>query len=194
MSSLRRPKDTGYHRRPLMQKDIETAQANTASGLEAARYLDVGYATYKKYAKLYGLFDKHKNAHGVGIPKMRTKGKFGLESILNGEHPFYDRTKLKERLIKASYLPEECVLCGFKEKRIADNRCPLILHNKDGNPHNFHRENIELRCYNCTYLSSGKIYLRDLVGAPTFNADLIESGKVTMDEIEAIQDELMDEA
>lgn len=113
---------TGYSRRPLLRRDIEIAQANTRSGHEAARYLKVNYGTYKKYAKMYGVFEDHINPSGKGISRKKTKGLYGLDSILAGEHPNYDRGKLKERLINAGYLSEDCALCGFKEKRVADGQ------------------------------------------------------------------------
>ena len=37
--------------------------------MAAARYLHVSYQHYKKYAKMYGLFESHKNQSGKGIPK-----------------------------------------------------------------------------------------------------------------------------
>jgi hypothetical protein len=184
-------KVSGMQRRPLLQRDIEAAQLNTKSSLQAARYLNVSYSTYKKYAELYGIFERHKNPKGVGIPRTHKRGAVGLDTILAGEHPNYNRRKLKERLIRAGYLPQECCLCGFNQTRMADGRCPLILHNKDGNEQNFALSNLELRCYNCTYLTTGNIKIQDPLGTSVFNDDLMTSGNVTMDDIEEIQKELM---
>ena len=40
---------------------IEDAQSQTKSNMAAARWLGVSYLTYRKYAKMYGLFEKHLN-------------------------------------------------------------------------------------------------------------------------------------
>lgn len=180
---------TGASRRPLLRRDIEIAQANTRSGHEAARYLKVNYGTYRKYAKMYGLFEQHINSSGRGISRKKTKGLFGLDSILAGEHPNYDRGKLKERLINAGYLSESCSLCGFNEKRIVDGRCPLVLHTRDGSE-NLNLDNLELRCYNCTYLTTGRVADRSLLTPASLSADMMANG-LTMDDIAEMQDELM---
>ena len=41
----------------LTKKMIEDAQSQTKSNMAAARWLSVSYLTYRKYAKIYGLFD-----------------------------------------------------------------------------------------------------------------------------------------
>lgn len=139
----------GPSKRPLLESDIKRAQENTRSASEAARFLHVDYKTYKKYAKMYGLFEQHKNPTGKGIARVKKRGKFGLDDILSGKHPTYDKTRLKERIIRAGYLAEECALCGYNKKRELDGRCPLILHCVDGNEHNLKLDNLQLRCYNC---------------------------------------------
>ena len=55
--------------KPLTKEQIVAAQANTKSNMAAARHLHVSYQHYKRYAKLYGLFEQHKNQSGKGIPK-----------------------------------------------------------------------------------------------------------------------------
>ena len=40
----------------LTKKMIEDAQSQTKSNMAAARWLSVSYLTYRKYAKMYGLF------------------------------------------------------------------------------------------------------------------------------------------
>jgi hypothetical protein len=44
-------------KRPILRSEIEEAQLHTRSNKAAARYLQVGYPRYRKYAKLYNLFD-----------------------------------------------------------------------------------------------------------------------------------------
>ena len=58
----------------LSKEQIVAAQGKTLSNMAAARYLHVSYQHYKKYAKLYNIFESHKNQCGKGIPKF-LKGK-----------------------------------------------------------------------------------------------------------------------
>ena len=53
----------------LLRSQIEEAQKHTNSNQAAARWLNVSYLIYKKYAKLYDLFDRHLNVRGVGSKK-----------------------------------------------------------------------------------------------------------------------------
>ena len=46
--------------KPLSKLQIEAAQAKTQSNMAAARYLHISYQHYKRYAKLYNLFESHK--------------------------------------------------------------------------------------------------------------------------------------
>ena len=55
--------------KPLSKAQIVAAQAKTLSNMSAARYLHVSYQHYKRYAKMYKIFESHKNQSGVGIPK-----------------------------------------------------------------------------------------------------------------------------
>ena len=61
--------------KPLSKSQIVAAQAKTKSNMAAARYLHVSYQHYKRYAKMYKLFDDHKNQSGKGIPKFLKNGK-----------------------------------------------------------------------------------------------------------------------
>jgi len=51
----------GLGARPIMESQIRAAQEKSKSALEAARTLGISYNTYKKYAKLYGIFEDLKN-------------------------------------------------------------------------------------------------------------------------------------
>ena len=61
--------------KPLSKELIMAAVNKTKSNRAAARYLNVSYIHYKKWAKLYeskthdNLFEQHKNQSGKGIPK-----------------------------------------------------------------------------------------------------------------------------
>jgi hypothetical protein len=59
----------GLGAKPILESQIKAAQQNANSAMEAARVLGVSYNTYKKYAKMYGIFEDLKNPMGVGIKK-----------------------------------------------------------------------------------------------------------------------------
>ena len=148
--------------KPLTKEQIVAAQANTKSNMAAARHLHVSYQHYKRYAKLYGLFEQHKNQSGKGIPKfLKGSGKESalldiIEGRVSASH--FTPAKIKYRLIEAGYLSEQCSMCGFKERRVLDYKMPLLLHFKDGNKSNYLKENIELLCYNHYFLTVGDIF------------------------------------
>jgi hypothetical protein len=148
--------------KPLSKEMIVAAQANTKSNFAAARYLHVSYQHYKRYAKLYGLFESHKNQSGKGIPKfLKNKGKEpALLDIIEGRvsAAHFTPAKIKYRLIEAGYLLEQCSMCGFQERRVLDYKMPLLLHFKDNNKANYSKENIELLCYNHYFLTVGDIF------------------------------------
>lgn len=194
MSGAHPSRGAGPNSRPLLAKDILIAQEHTQSAAQAARYLNVNYATYRKYAVLYDLFKNHTNKTGKGIPRKKMKGLFGLDAILNGEHPTYDRGKLKERIIRAGKLPERCNLCGFDQKRVFDGRCPLVLHSLDGDNHNLRLENLELRCYNCSYLTTGVVSAKSEMKKPlnegVFDHDLVDTNAISAEELDQLREEL----
>ncbi len=148
--------------KPLTKEQIVAAQANTKSNMAAARHLHVSYQHYKRYAKLYGIFEQHKNQSGKGIPKfLKGSGKEpALLDIIEGRvsASHFTPAKIKYRLIEAGYLSEQCSMCGFKERRVLDYKMPLLLHFKDGNKSNYLKENIELLCYNHYFLTVGDIF------------------------------------
>lgn len=142
---------------PILRAEIEEAQRHTNSNISAAKWLNVSYTRYKRYAKLYGLFDSHLNIAGVGIEKGFSKNptSIPLNDILAGNHPDYSLAKLKNRLLARKKLDNKCSLCGFDEQRVTDGRVPLMLAFKDGNKKNFNLENLHLLCYNCMFLTTG---------------------------------------
>lgn len=148
--------------KPLSKEMIVAAQAKTKSNMAAARYLHVSYQHYKRYAKLYDLFEDHKNQSGKGIPKfLKSKGKEpALLDIIEGRvsAASFSPAKIKYRLIEAGYLSEQCSMCGFQERRVLDYKMPLLLHFKDNNKSNYSKENTELLCYNHYFLTVGDIF------------------------------------
>ena len=154
--------------KPLSKEQIVATTNKTLSNRAAARYLNVSYQHFKKWAKLYKndkgetLFDAHKNQSGKGIPKfLKGQGKEpALLDIIEGrvDASSFSPDKIKYRLITEGHLLEECSNCGFKERRVVDYKIPLILHFKDKNKQNYRKENIELLCYNCYFLTVGDIF------------------------------------
>ena len=148
--------------KPLSKEMIVAAQAKTKSNMAAARYLHVSYQHYKRYAKMYKVFEGHKNQSGKGIPKfLKSKGKEpALLDIIEGRvsAAHFTPAKIKYRLIEAGYLLEQCSMCGFQERRVLDYKMPLLLHFKDNNKSNYSKENIELLCYNHYFLTVGDIF------------------------------------
>ena len=156
--------------KPLSKEQILAAMSQTRSNRAAARYLNVSYPHYKKWAELYdsteeeykSLFDQHLNPSGKGIPKfLSNKGKEpALLDIIEGrvDASSFSPDKIKYRLVSEGYLLEECSSCGFHERRVIDYKIPLLLHFKDKNKKNYRKDNIEFLCYNCYYLSVGDIF------------------------------------
>jgi len=154
--------------KPLSKEQIIAAMSQTLSNRAAARYLNVSYIHYKKWAKLYesdthdNLFEQHKNQSGKGIPKfLRGKGKEpALIDIIEGrvDASSFSPDKIKYRLITEGHLLEECAVCKFNERRVNDYKIPLLLNFKDNNKKNYRKENIELLCYNHYFLTVGDIF------------------------------------
>jgi len=146
----------------LSESEIRYAMANTQSASAAARFLNVSYESFRKYAKQYKdsetgktLFDLQKNASGTGIrkaPTLRRNGKYGINDILDGKHPNYDKKKLKDRLLRSGEFEEKCSCCGFEERRVTDYTVPLRLDWIDGDKTNHKRDNLQFLCLNCYYL------------------------------------------
>jgi len=117
-----------------------------------------------------------------------------LKRILNGEYPDYEHRRLKARIVNAGILPNECALCGWKNAR-PDGKVPLILFNKDGDTHNLLLENIELRCFNCTYITTGKMVEKSIerMSSAVYEEDFKEHIMLSDREIEEMQQEIQRE-
>ena len=147
----------------ISKDDCLRAMENTRSNRGAARFLRCSFVHYKKFAKTYtdeetgmSLWEIHKNQSGTGIPKfLPNKGKEApLKDLIEGKLAVesFEPAKIKQRLIFEGYLKEECSKCGFHEERVLDRKIPLILQFKDKNRKNYELHNIELLCYNCSFL------------------------------------------
>jgi hypothetical protein len=182
----------GRGREPLnlTEAQIRYAMKNSKSNSEAARFLNVSLTTYQKYSKRYidtdtgkDLWDLQKNKRGKGVKKPYniSRGKYALKDILEGKYPTYSVHRLKNRLInntdKAQF-PHNCHNCGYDEKRITDNKVPLILDhlNDDWTDHN--RENLRFLCYNCFHNLRG-----NLRGSqPKWRVEQVKKAKQTIKE------------
>ena len=69
----------------ITESQIRYAMENSKSNMSAAKWLNVSYNTYKKWAKYYGLFDQHLNQAGVGIKKGWATYRIPMENILSGK-------------------------------------------------------------------------------------------------------------
>ena len=168
----------------LTEAQIRYAMKNSKSNSSAARFLNVSFTTYQKYAKQYideesgkTLYELHKNQRGTGVKKAYnvTKGIYALKDILEGKYPNYGVHFLKKRLINSNLedFPHECHSCGYNEKRITDDTIPLILDHMDDDWTNHKRENIRFLCYNCFHNQRGNIRGRQ----PQWRAEQIKKAR-----------------
>jgi hypothetical protein len=177
----------GLGSRQLLESEIREAQKISPSAKGTARTLGVSYNTYKKYAKMYGIFDIDYNPTNVPIERRLklTVGKYPLSEILQGKYPNYPITKLKRRLIKNDVFPECCTACGFDEVRVTDGKAPLLLDFLDGNWQNHRLENLRFLCYNCFFLLIGKRKIPK-------NGQFVEQGIAGDEDEENIEEDLED--
>ena len=160
ISSLGTPKNP-FRSKPIPKGRIEWAIENSVSMKSAARLLGVNYNTFKKYAKLYDVFNPKPDRSG--IPSTGNSGWNAggakLEDLLGGKHPNYPHWKLQERLIKEGYIKQCCSNCGYDEVRQQDYQGPYLLNFLDGDGKNHKLENLSLLCYNCFFLMkpAGKV-------------------------------------
>ena len=151
-----RPLKIPGRRLVITKRLLESSHENTKSAAEAARWLGVSFNTYKKWAKYYGVFDKHINQSGKGIKRSRVDTKYNLDDVLNGKYPDYPTRIYKKRLIDNSYIKEECSVCGWNEERLTDNKICLSLDYIDGDEKNKEYSNLRLLCPNCYFTNVGE--------------------------------------
>jgi hypothetical protein len=147
--------------RPLLRSEIEEAVKHSPFCSDQARYLGVDCRTLKKYAEPFGLYHPQPHHKGCKKPWGPEKGRHPLSKIWAGE--FYgDKAvtdwKVKEKMLRAGW-PEECSVCGYKQKHMVNGKVPLLLDHIDGDKHNFKKENLRLLCWN-HMIECGRGYLR----------------------------------
>jgi hypothetical protein len=181
--------ESGSQYRPFLKHEIEDAIKNTVSMKRAAIYLNVSYPTFRRWAKYYGLW---KPVSPKAIKKNRTAESIPLQDIFDGKHPNYHITKLKDRLIRAGIKAEECELCGYNHYNPLSNKVPLTIYYLDGNRKNMALENIQLRCYNCLYVTSDKP--RPVYGVNfkrRTDEDMKNHFNLTEEELQELHDEIV---
>ena len=153
---IRKPIKIPGRRKVITKNMILTAQDNTKSNMEAARWLEVSYNTYKKWAKYYGVFEQHLNQSGRGVKKGWAAPKIKMEDIFDGKaKPNYSLSTLKKRLVDEGYFQEECSVCGWNESRITDEKICLTLDFVDSDSMNKSYDNMRLLCSNCYFTNVG---------------------------------------
>jgi len=155
--SPRHKRGLGY--RPLLKREIEEAKKGTVNESVVARRLGVAFKTYKKYALLYGIYTPNQHVRGKRALFDPNRGKYPLNEILEGKHPNVELWTVKDKLLRGGVKKLKCEVCGFEERRIGDNKMPLLLNCMDGDNTNFKLENLKLMCFNCTFLA-GRGYIR----------------------------------
>ena len=153
--AVRKPLHIPGRRLVLTKNMILDAQSHTKSAASAARWLDVSYNTYKKWAKYYDIFDQHKNQTGVGIKKGWATYKVPIDDIILGKRQpprRWSHKVFKQRLVEEGYFNEECHNCAYSEENIKTGKVCLGVDFKDGNHENFKIDNLRFLCPNC-YLS-----------------------------------------
>lgn len=179
-------KAKGFPAYNLTRAQVEFAIANTESNAQAARFMNLNFMTWKKYAKKYGLYDDHIKMFGKGIQKLVHRPPTKMEDIFAGKHPNYDLYQFKKRLIREMILEEKCQRCGWTEKRKEDEVGPLVLDFIDNNPKNMSRENIRLVCYNCAFILHGKVNIKNMMRRNASVEKIIEAAYRKDDDNESV--------
>jgi len=171
LPSIPRRLKRGRGYRPILRSEIEEAKKYSIFGSQQAKFLGVKLPTYRKYAKLHGLWEPQPHAKGRDQQHNPNIGKYPLPRILTGEfdgNPAVSDWMVKRKLLRSGTFPECCNICGYNKRRITDKYVSLIVDHKDGDKSNFKLENLRLLCWNCT-IECGRGYLRR--GFHTFDPD-----------------------
>ena len=168
--------------RPLLKGEIEEAKKHSYNEAGAARWLNVSFQTYKKYCKMYGLWQPQIHIRDKKAMFDPNKGKYRINDILQCKYPDLEIWKIRDKLIRSGKKEAKCENCGYCERRITDGKIPLILNFMDGNSKNHTLENMKIYCYNCTF-NCGRGYIHR--GKHYFDPDHIEG---------ATKDQIFDES
>ena len=139
----------------LSKHNIELAVKSTQSMGQAGLYMGVSKNTFKKYAKLHGLWKPLKSSKGIRhTGNVGAALKHDLKAILEGKNPnpFREETLLTKG-IREGYIACKCGNCSqdFSHVDYSDKLPPLILDFLDKNPMNTELSNLRALCFNCVY-------------------------------------------
>ena len=151
---INRPINIPGRRKVITKNMILEAQKHTKSNMSAAKWMGVTYNTYKKYAKMYGVFEQHLNQYGNGIKKGFGVRTVNVEDIVLGKRQppqRWSQSVVKEELIDKGYWQDECSVCGYHETNLVTEKVCLGIDFSDGNSKNWLLDNIRLLCVNCYY-------------------------------------------
>jgi len=174
LPSLPRKSKRGKGFRPILQSEIMSVKAKSPFARQQAKLLGVSFPTYKKYAKMYKVYEPKPNEKGKRNFYDPEKGIFPLSKILNNEFRNDKRVRdflVKDKLIRSGTFEPKCNICGYDKRRIVDNKICLLLDHKDGDGRNFSLDNLQLLCLNCTY-ECGRGYIRG--GLRLFDSDWLQ--------------------
>lgn len=165
----------GY--RPILQSEIEEAKKHSPFARQQAKWLGIHFHTYKKYARMYGIYDPKPNEKGKRNMYDPERGRFPLSKILAGEfkdHKSVSDWMVKDKLIRSGTFAPRCNICGYDKRRIIDNKIALLLDHKDGDSRNYNVDNLQLLCLNCTF-ECGRGYIRR--GNHMFDPDWLQGAR-----------------
>ena len=107
---INRPLNIPGRRKVVTKNMILEAQKHTKSNMAAAKWMGIHYSTYKKYAKMYGVFEQHLNQYGNGIKKGFAMRTVIVEDIVLGKRQppqRWSQSVVKEELIDKGYWKNE---------------------------------------------------------------------------------------
>jgi len=152
--SVNRPLNIPGRRKVITKNMILEAQKHTKSNMAAAKWMNVCYTTYRKWAKYYGVFEQHLNQKGDGIKKGFAVRTVNVEDVVLGKRQpprRWSQSVVKEELIDKGYWQNECSNCGYNEENMATGKTCLGIDFADGDSKNWLLDNIRLLCVNCYY-------------------------------------------
>lgn len=162
---FRLQKELGFSRakiyKPVLELDIIKAHNHTKSNKEAARYMGLSWKKYMRWAKRYvdedgvSLYEKHKRSSSSILQKEARQKP--LSEIFAGQHPDYNTKHLRMRLISEGIKENECEVCNYCTPRLSDKQVPLILHWTNGDKKDHSLENLQLLCFNCSFVYDEKV-------------------------------------
>jgi len=153
-----------YRGLEVSEEDIRRSMENATNCGDAAAFLGISYASFRKYASRYKdhltgktLFEIQKEKHisaKKDVVQIKSKVRRNWNKLLKeNQKPTKQRiVRLKSILIEKEKLKDKCNRCGFNHKRQEDSKAPLMLYFKNGNKRDWRLDNLELVCYNCAFL------------------------------------------